>query len=466
MRDALATWHMGRVIYAYRTNPYHGRPLSQETVGGWLGLTQAQLSRIENGRAPEELTKLIRYAQILGIPSHLLWFALPGESGITVGWLTLPAVINGHSVLLPIDTAAAKASGLGDLLDELAGGGRYVTAEAGSRTAIGSLPLTSRPIAHVLPTTDVDELEHVAAALDDARRYLDGSVVDYFRSQLDHAKADDGKQGAIGALPLVLGLLGAISQHAREVKPLAQPALLSLGADGAEFAGWLYRDLEDHASATYWYDRAMEWAQAANDTAMQGYVLLKKSQMAYDERDAHRVATLARAAQCGPFQLPRTVRVEITQQEALGLAMLGESASAVQRKMDQARELLLRPAQDSPSDEAFGRYFTADTLTLRCAACYTEAGKPAKAAALFADVIGSSTLSRRDAGFFRARQATALALSGEPDEAASIGLQAMQIAQETNSERTVRVLADVAQVLTPWRSRPKPRELREALSVR
>ena len=38
--------------------------------GGDVGLTQAQLSRIENGRAPEELTKLIRYAQILGISSR------------------------------------------------------------------------------------------------------------------------------------------------------------------------------------------------------------------------------------------------------------------------------------------------------------------------------------------------------------------------------------------------------------
>src|SRR5581483_2251774 len=48
-------------------------------VGSWLGLTQAQLSRIENGRAPEELTKLVRYAQILGIPGDLLWFALPDD---------------------------------------------------------------------------------------------------------------------------------------------------------------------------------------------------------------------------------------------------------------------------------------------------------------------------------------------------------------------------------------------------
>ena len=81
MRDALATWHMGRVFYAYRTHPHHGRALSQEQMGNWLGLTQAQLSRIENGRAPEELTKLIRYAQILGIPNDQLWFAVPEADG-------------------------------------------------------------------------------------------------------------------------------------------------------------------------------------------------------------------------------------------------------------------------------------------------------------------------------------------------------------------------------------------------
>src|SRR5215472_11837657 len=59
MRDALATWHMGKVLYAYRTHPHHGRVLSQEQVAGWLGLTQAQLSRIENGKPPDTLSKLI-----------------------------------------------------------------------------------------------------------------------------------------------------------------------------------------------------------------------------------------------------------------------------------------------------------------------------------------------------------------------------------------------------------------------
>jgi transcriptional regulator with XRE-family HTH domain len=79
MRDALATWHMGLVIHAYRTHPHHGRPLPQELVAGWLGLTQAQLSRIEKGAAPEHISKLARWAEVLGIPGELLWFKLPKD---------------------------------------------------------------------------------------------------------------------------------------------------------------------------------------------------------------------------------------------------------------------------------------------------------------------------------------------------------------------------------------------------
>ena len=237
MRDALATWHMGRVIFAYRTHPWHVRPLSQETVGNWLGLTQAQLSRIENGRAPEELSKLVRYAQILHIPAELLWFKLPDDSDTAAATsgtscLTLPVVIRGRPVLLPIDVNLARRHGLDDLIDELGEHGQ---------------PL-SGATAHALPPNEVQELEHVAAALDDARQYLDGSVVGYFREQLDRSKSADGDLGPAKALPFVLGVLGTIAQHVREVKPEVRCALLSLGADGAEFAGWLYRDLQDPAS--------------------------------------------------------------------------------------------------------------------------------------------------------------------------------------------------------------------------
>lgn len=84
VRDALDSWHMGRVIAAYRTHPYHRRPLSQELVGGWVGVTQAQLSRIEHGSAIKDLDRLILWAQTLRIPSRHLWFKLPEQRPISV----------------------------------------------------------------------------------------------------------------------------------------------------------------------------------------------------------------------------------------------------------------------------------------------------------------------------------------------------------------------------------------------
>lgn len=54
LRDALESWHLGRVIAAYRAHPCHGRVLRQEIVAGWTGITRAQLSRIENGPPVED----------------------------------------------------------------------------------------------------------------------------------------------------------------------------------------------------------------------------------------------------------------------------------------------------------------------------------------------------------------------------------------------------------------------------
>jgi hypothetical protein len=78
--DAFEAWHMGRVILAYRTHPFHARTLSQLRVCEWLSLTQAQLSRIETSRdGPADLGKLVHYAQVFGMPPELLWFKLPKD---------------------------------------------------------------------------------------------------------------------------------------------------------------------------------------------------------------------------------------------------------------------------------------------------------------------------------------------------------------------------------------------------
>ncbi len=82
LREGLANWHIGAVIEAYRNHPAHGQPLSQIQVGQWLDLSQAQLSRIENGPAPETLSKLVKWATVLRIPPDLLWFKLPNVATV------------------------------------------------------------------------------------------------------------------------------------------------------------------------------------------------------------------------------------------------------------------------------------------------------------------------------------------------------------------------------------------------
>ncbi|MBF6456932.1 helix-turn-helix transcriptional regulator [Nocardia cyriacigeorgica] len=420
MRDALATWHMGRVIFAYRTHPHHSRPLPQELVANWLGLTQAQLSRIEKGPAPDQLSKLVRWAQILGIPDELLWFKMPSVSG----------------------AAPAVSRGVGENAMLLA---RWLASDG-----------TDAP-----PGDNTDELHRVGAALDNAHRYFDGQVVDFFRQQLERCKADDGELGPASALPLVLGILGAIRRHCRDAKSETRRRLLEVGADGAEFAGWLYRDLHDPLTAAFLYDRAMEWAQAAGSVSLQGYVLLKKSQMAYDTQDAGTVLSLAEAARTGPWRLPPRAEAEVVQQEALGLAMTGEPLAAVELSLGHAQQLL-SAAEDAGGD-ALGAYFNQDTLLVRSACCYSEAGKPHRAVQLFGDVLAGGTLSKRDSGLFRARQAKALALAGEPDEAATVAATAVAVARETRSERTMNVVAEVVRALEPWRNRPNVRMLNDVL---
>ena len=88
LRDALAAQHIGRVARAYRRHSefasrYGRGGVSQELLGTWLGLTQAQVSRIENGPPVRNLDTLVYWARVLRIPPHLLWFKLPPGRGVS-----------------------------------------------------------------------------------------------------------------------------------------------------------------------------------------------------------------------------------------------------------------------------------------------------------------------------------------------------------------------------------------------
>jgi transcriptional regulator with XRE-family HTH domain len=315
------------------------------------------------------------------------------------------------------------------------------------------------------PRLKVDQLRALTRTLDEASHQAEVDLVTYFDRQLTTCQNQDGSRGPVHALPFALSIIAAIETSGRRVSLPVRRQLLCLAARGSEFVGWLYRDAGASEQATYWYDRAAEWAQEAGSPALQGYVLLRRSQMAFDTRDALRVLTLAQAAQGGPWQLPVRVRAEVAQQEALGMAMVGEPLAVVERQLDQAHGLLDQAVPDDEGSLLLGASFSDATLDLRSAACYTEAGLPSRAADTFATVIASGTLSHRDQSYFRARRAAALTLCGEVDEATEVALASVNVATATNSQRTLRVLGDVAELLEPWSTRPGVAALREAVGV-
>ena len=88
-RAAFESQHIGKVLRAYRNHPRHlelfGKALNQELLGRWLGLTQAQVSKIENGKAEQNLEALRNYAKALRLPQQMLWFDFQGQSRLRPG---------------------------------------------------------------------------------------------------------------------------------------------------------------------------------------------------------------------------------------------------------------------------------------------------------------------------------------------------------------------------------------------
>jgi hypothetical protein len=311
-----------------------------------------------------------------------------------------------------------------------------------------------------------DDLQRIVAALQDSRRYLDTTVIGHLSRSLNRCAADDGIRGPRAALPGVLGVLGVVEHRATDVKAQVRRELLAVGARAAEFAGWLYRDAGMPLAADHWRDRASEWAIESGDFAMPGYVLIKKSQSAWDARDALRMLTLAQAVQQGPWTLPARVRAEALQQEARGQAMIDGHVRQAQGKLDQARELMgSERRRDGAADSELAAHYDASLFEVQMAMCFAEGGQAERAVMIYESSLSPQVFSRRDYAYFLTQKAQALAASRRPDDAAQAGRTALPIATGAGSRRTAAELVRLSDGLRPWADRPAVRAFRELVAA-
>uniref|UniRef100_UPI003F49744F helix-turn-helix domain-containing protein n=1 Tax=Amycolatopsis sp. CA-096443 TaxID=3239919 RepID=UPI003F49744F len=438
--------------------------LTQEQVAEELGVGEKAVRSWEAGRSEPRPARRPRYAELLCVSQTELEMLL--REG-TAASARLPVFVEGRLAELAFDGTNVSASAVGRLVPAVGSqcgemtSPAVVAAEGDAVSPLGRRSLLRNGLpAAALSALGIDDVEHVARALKNPRKFMDNSVTDDLRRHLQRCKSDDGERGPAETFPMVISLLNIVDRLADEAGSADQRDLLQLGSESAEFAGWLCRDRRKMDASLYWHDRAMELAQGAGDFTMQGYILLKKAQVAYDERDARRMLTLTKAVRNGPWALPQRVQAEAAQQEARADAMLGASADEIGRKLDVAWNLL---DTAGPVDSSLGAHFNATLLNMQTAICYAEAGAPRRSVELYETTLKETRFSRRDYGFFLSLMANSLALSGEPDQAAKTGLVSAHRASETSSRRTQEELRRVIEVLKPWRNRPAVQELREAV---
>lgn len=385
-RSAFESEHIGKIFKAYRNHPRHlqlfGKALNQELLGRWLGLTQAQVSKLENGKPEQNLEVLRNYARILHLPQHLLWFNLPGQSRLT----------------LPRDNSSNSSSGLitpqsrDDLLI--------------ATTGMDTLELLQRVRSSAINQSTIDALSITVEQL----------CCDY-----SHADARElvstGKQWLARVTELLENRL-SLSQH-RDI--LSNAGMLAL------LVGCLQYDLGDTAAAEGTRRMALSLGLDSGNTGIMGW---SYEMLAWFHLTSGNHRAVIPAAESGIVAAPsHSVAVQLYGQQAKAYARMGEREE-VHNALERGRELLdglpypERPDNHFVVDPDKWDFYAMDT--------YRIVGEDELAKRNAHEVIRRST---NPEGFISTpmRKAEAeltlaviAARQGEIDEASSLGAHALQ----------------------------------------
>jgi hypothetical protein len=299
MAAALDSGDLGRVLRAYRFHPFHGQPLPQCIVAGWLHVSQATLSRIESGHRRLTVDEIAGFARALG-------------HSIAVRWTPL------HDTGEDVDPLSRRS---------LIGAGVAAALGLNATTA----PAAARPI-------DPEFAPHWMELMGLLYRH----------------DATFGPRDVVGPVRRELSLIA-------EYRPLARGELrtdlLRVESRWSLFASWLAHDTGGWRTRDHWADRALRLAQEAD---MVAWVLLRRSQWAATQGELQGAIALADAAGRTRGVSPR-MHALCTLRQAHAHALAHDAASCERRLTDVRGGLLDHTAttDDDPCDELAGRALTA-----------------------------------------------------------------------------------------------------------
>lgn len=413
----------------------------------------SRLSRAENGRI------LIPEAQVRVLDDAL------GAGGLLVALrqganaTTVPGVIAGRSTVTDGEPAILEV--------HLPGGGS-ITMRL-SRRQFGQLLAAGTLTAAVPGASNPDEASRVSRVVGEEDARVDAEVLGYFTRTLSEYYRADKMLGPRHLIGTVLAQIEVLDSLRRNVRPAQAEPLLRVLSQYSEMCGWLFQDSGDLDAAASWSRQAAEWAQCAGDWNMAAYMLVRQANIAVLSDDRAAVVQLAGAARRSPGPVDPKLIALACQQEARGLALLGEARDCF-TLLDQAVSILgSHPDVTHQDAPVYLHHYDLRTLEEQSAGCYLHAGRADTAISILEHSVArtASTLAR-DRGHLLAKLAVAVTGSShpDPDRAATLGIEALGIARTTGSARIMRELRTLDSALTSrWPSHAETRNLHEALAA-
>lgn len=390
--DALGQWHIGQVIRAYRLHPHHRQPIPQAVVANWLNLTQAQLSRIENGSAVTDLAKLIPIVKTLGIPADLLWFKMPGQQvGADARQQAEPSPVSqpADGLAKPVPIQAPSDSGRAGI-------------EHGYAATMQAFRTADRQI---------------------GGGHLYATVVNY--------------------------LQGEVAPHIFGVDHNGDPKVAFTAAAAlTEMAGWMAHDAGRDQAAHQHFARSLDLVRLGHDRQLGVHILASMSHLAHHQgkpSQAVQYAERGRRALAGGPRLPE-LEARLLAMQARGFAALQRSEDCTRLLVEAEQALDSRPgALRSP----WVSHFDEGSLANEASRCLLRIGDLPGAQRQAARVIelrpGDRTRSR---AFGQLLLASVLVAQDTPDEACAVAQEVLDTTQQLGSRLVVEQLLDLKRLLT------------------
>ncbi len=427
--------------------------LSLRELGKRALYDYTRLSRAENGRIliPEAQVRVLD--DVLRAGGLLIALRRGAEA------LVLPGAVAGRCTVTDSEPVILEV--------HLPGGGS-ITMRL-SRRQFGQL-FAGGMLAAALPgARNPDDATRLSRAIGEDPARVDTEILGYFTRTLGEYYRADKMLGPRRLIGTVLAQIDVLDSLRRSARPGQADPLLRILSQYGEMGGWLLQDSGDLIAAANWTRRAAEWAQCAGDTNMAAYMLIRQANIAVLADDAAAVVQLAGAARRTSGRIDPKLTALACQQEARGLALLGDAHDCF-TLLEQAASLLgSHPDVTHQDAPVYLHYYDLHTLEEQSAGCHLRAGQVDTAIAILeSSVARTSGALARDRGHLTAKLAVAVAHASQPDpdRAASLGIEALGVARATGSARITRELSALDSVLTArWPGRAGTRELHDGLAA-